>query len=93
MNRNDILEAIGYVDDSLLLENEKHIHRRSLPMVWKAVAATAAVLLMSVTTFAAAKLLSRPVKSGGTQIGTVAPFSMEASILVLTTGFSFTVMS
>lgn len=79
MNRNDILEAIGYVDDSLLLESEKHIHRRSLPMVWKAVAATAAVLLMSVTAFAAAKLLSRPVKSGGTQIGTVAPFSMDES--------------
>ena len=74
MKRSDILDSIHYVDDALIAESEKYSHSRKMPALWKAAAAAAIVALMSVTAFAAVKLLSRPVESGAVVTeGTISP--------------------
>lgn len=77
MKREDILEAIGAVDQSLIAETEGLKQERRSSVMWKICAAAAIVAAMSVTALAAVKLLSRPVESGGVAVGTVAPFSMD----------------
>ena len=77
MKREDLLEAIGNVDDSILMEIETaSVHYRRT-YFWKVAAAAAALLLMSVSAFAASRLLSKPVSGGGVLTGTVAPFYMD----------------
>ncbi len=73
MKREELLTAVGHVDESLLEESECLQLRPTSPWVKVAVAA-AAVMLMSVTALAATKLLSRPVEGGGIVTeGTISP--------------------
>lgn len=77
MKREDIMEAIGAVDESLIAEIEELKQERRSPVIWKICAAAAIVAAMAVTALAAVKLLSRPVEGGGVTVGTVAPFSVD----------------
>ena len=73
MKRDELLHAVGYVDENLLAESECLHVRRTAPWV-KAALVAAAVMVMSVTALAATKLLSRPVESGGLATeGTLSP--------------------
>ena len=74
MKREELMEIIGHVDEDLLLESERPVPTRKVSAWVKALVAAAVVSLMSVTAFAAVKLLSRPVESGGVVTeGTVSP--------------------
>lgn len=76
MKREELLEVIGEVDESLLAEGYKPACVR-WPVLWKAAAAAALVALMSATVFGAVKLLSRPVNGGGIVTeGTISPITM-----------------
>lgn len=76
MKREDLLEAIGNVDESLLAESEELTMGRKTPALWRLAVAAAVLALTTVTAFAAARLLSRPVEGGAIVTeGTVSPVS------------------
>ena len=73
MKREDLLEAMGYVDEALLADSDTVKARRG-SVLWKVAAAAAIVALTSVTALAASGLLSRPVEGGGIVTeGTISP--------------------
>lgn len=93
MKREDLLEAVGFVEENLLLESEERQATGRTSVWFKAAVAAAAVLLMSVTAIAAVKLLSKPVKNGGVAVGTVSPFDMDGAgniVLEPVTGWQVT---
>ena len=81
MKREDLLEAMGYVDEALLADSDTVKARRG-SVLWKVVAAAAIVALTSVTALAASGLLSRPVEGGGIVTeGTISPVTFSAGMV------------
>lgn len=78
MKKEQLMEAIGGVDENLLMESEQ-ITRRSAKPLKRLILAAAVVAALVVTVMASTDLFSRPIKNGSVVTdGTVAPFEMDA---------------
>lgn len=80
MKQEELLEAIGGIDEGFLLEAEQTCVRKSRSRVLGRLGLiAAAIAALAVTAAAASGLFSRPIAGGEPVFGeTVAPFSMDA---------------
>lgn len=77
MKEEHLLQAIGFVDEELLLEAERSAQRRKFK-IGKYLLAAAIIAAMAVTAAATTGLFSRPIQSAQVITGeTVAPFDMD----------------
>ena len=84
MKQDELMDAIGNVDDRILAECDHFAQHHRIPTLWKAVAAVAAAALMTLSAYAATKLLSRPINGGGVVTdGTITPVRFIGGDIVL----------
>lgn len=78
MKREQLLDAVGGLDETMLMESEQKL-RRGGKTAYKIVLVAAAIAALAATAAATAGLFSRPI--GGSEIitdETIAPFSMDS---------------